>query len=48
MKKKDLPCIIVMSVIALGMIVESVGAVMSRTTAIGRSEEHTSELQSHA
>lgn len=35
MKKKDLPCIIVMAVIALGMIVESVGAVMSRTTAIG-------------
>lgn len=35
MKKKDLPCLIVMAVIILGMIVESVGAVMSKTTAIG-------------
>lgn len=33
--RKNLPCYVVMALIILGIVLESVGAVMSRTTAIG-------------
>ena len=35
MKKKNLPCYVAMAVIVLGMVLESAGALMSKTAAIG-------------